>query len=205
MLYLAYKDGFILKCLTEMNAVRIGSPSGGYNGAVKWGETPEIQMSAKKKAQKAMTDGFVEQIKEIAAKDAQKGVYMSEDYVQHSRSHMRRTVSPNRSKPIAQAAAFIQKASNSYGTLLAKLLGGCSMKAYTGGLTPTAEVYAPNGEMIAAYTTAGTWIEIQTEAETKFLSESAGVYLEAYRAARAEINAQAAGNCGSAAGFSVSA
>ena len=61
------------------------------------------------------------------------------------------------------------------------------MKAYVGGLHPTAEVYAPNGEMIAAYTTAGTWKEIPTAAEEKFMSEAASVYLEAFRAARAEM------------------
>ena len=41
--------------------------------------------------------------------------------------------------------------------------------------------------MIAAYTTAGTWKEIPTAAEEKFMSEAASVYLEAFRAARAEM------------------
>ena len=155
--------------------------------AAKWGETPQIQMSAQKQAENAMTDRYILGIQEQAKKDAKAGVYMSEDYVQYSLSHMRRTVSPNRSKPVAQAAAYIQKASSRYGTLLARLLGGYSMKAYVGGLHPTAEVYAPNGDMIAAYTTAGTWKEIPTAAEEKFMSEAASVYLEAFRAARAEM------------------
>lgn len=167
--------------------MRIGSLSSNYNEAVKWGETPEIQISAQRKAENAMTDRYILGIQEQAKKDAKAGVYMSEDYVQYSLSHMRRTVSPNRSKPVAQAAAFIQKASNRYGTLLAKLLGGYSMKAYVGGFYPTAEVYAPNGEMIAAQTCAGTWIEVQTEAETKLIDASTEVYAEAYRAARAEM------------------
>lgn len=171
--------------------MRIGVSTGGYNEAVKWGETPEIQRAANKTAQNAMTDGFIEQIKEMAKKDAQKGVYMSDEFGQLRLSHMRKYVSPNRSQSVAQAAAFIQKASNRYGTLLAKLLGGYSMKAYVGGFYPTAEVYAPNGEMIAAYTTAGTWKEIPTAAEEKFMSEAAGVYLEAFRAARAEMKTAA--------------
>ena len=50
----------------------------GFSEAAKWGETPEIQRSAQKTAEKAMTDGFVSQIQEMAKKDAQKGVYMSE-------------------------------------------------------------------------------------------------------------------------------
>ena len=164
--------------------------------AAKWGETPEIQRAANKTAQNAMTDGFVGQIKEMAKKDAQKGVYMSDEFGQMRLAQMRKYVSPNRSKPVAQAAAYIQKASNRYGTLLARLLGGYSMKAYVGGLHPTAEVYAPNGEMIAAYTTAGTWKEIPTAAEEKFMSEAASVYLEAFRAARAEMKSASQATAG---------
>ena len=70
------------------------------------------------------------------------------------------------------------------------------MKAYVGGLHPTAEVYAPNGEMIAAYTTAGTWKEIPTAAEEKFMSEAASVYLEAFRAARAEMKSASQATAG---------
>ena len=168
----------------------------GISEAAKWGETPEIQRAANKTAQNAMTDGFVEQIKEMAKKDAEKGVYMSDEFGQMRLAQMRKHVSPNRSKPVAQAAAYIQKASNGYGTLLARLLGGYSMKAYVGGLHPTAEVYAPNGEMIAAYTTAGTWKEIPTAAEEKFMSEAASVYLEAFRAARAEMKSASQATAG---------
>ena len=168
----------------------------GISEAAKWGETPEIQRAANKTAQNAMTDGFVGQIKEMAKKDAQKGVYMSDEFGQMRLAQMRKYVSPNRSKPVAQAAAYIQKASNRYGTLLARLLGGYSMKAYVGGLHPTAEVYAPNGEMIAAYTTAGTWKEIPTAAEEKFMSEAASVYLEAFRAARAEMKSASQATAG---------
>ena len=161
----------------------------GISEAAKWGETPEIQRAANKTAQNAMTDGFVEQIKEMAKKDAEKGVYMSDEFGQMRLAQMRKHVSPNRSKPVAQAAAYIQKASNRYGTLLARLLGGYSMKAYVGGLHPTAEVYAPNGEMIAAQTCDGSWIEIQTKAETKLIDASTDIYAKAYSAARAEMNA----------------
>ena len=168
----------------------------GISEATKWGETPEIQRAANKTAPNAMTDGFVGQIKEMAKKDAQKGVYMSDEFGQMRLAQMRKYVSPNRSKPVAQAAAYIQKASNRYGTLLARLLGGYSMKAYVGGLHPTAEVYAPNGEMIAAYTTAGTWKEIPTAAEEKFMSEAASAYLEASRAARAEMKSASQATAG---------
>ena len=162
----------------------------GFSEAAKWGETPEIQRSAQKTAEKAMTDGFVSQIQEMAKKDAQKGIYMSEDFVQYRLSYMKRTVSPNRTQSVARAMMAMQRAANRYGTLLMKLLDGYSMEAHL-GMHPTAEVYAPNGEMIAAQTTGGQWIELHTEAEEKIMGESTMVYLEAYRAARAEIKAAA--------------
>ena len=142
-----------------------------------------------KKVENAMTDRYIAGIQEQAKKDAQKGVYMSEDYVKYSLSYVEKTVSPNRNKAIAQTTAYIQKASNGYGALLAKLFKGYSMKAYIGGFYPTAEVYAPNGEMIAAKTCGGTWTNIQTEAETKLIDASTEVYAKAYSAARAEMKA----------------
>lgn len=105
---------------------------------------------------------------------------------------MKKTVSPNRSRSIAQSAAYIQKASNRYGTLLAKLFEGYSMKADVGELYSIAEVYAPNGEIIAAQTCGGAWIKIQTEAETKLIDTSTEVYAKAYSAAaRTEMKANA--------------
>ena len=44
----------------------------GISEATKWGKTPEIQRAADKTTQNAMTDGFVEQIKEIARKTQKK-------------------------------------------------------------------------------------------------------------------------------------
>ena len=66
----------------------------GISEATKWGETPEIQRAANKTAQNAMTDGFVGQIKEMAKKDAQKGVYMSDEFGQMRLAQMRKYVSP---------------------------------------------------------------------------------------------------------------
>ena len=65
------------------------------------------------------------------------------------------------------------------------------MKAWVGGLVDTAEIYAPNGEMIAAYNSNGGWMEISTEAEDQFLHQAAQIYSDAFKEARAEINAAA--------------
>ena len=50
------------------------SVSRNLSEAAKWGETPEIQSAAQKTAEKAMTDGFVSQVQEMAKKGAQKGI-----------------------------------------------------------------------------------------------------------------------------------
>lgn len=42
--------------------------------AAKWGETPQIQMSAQKQAENAMTDRYILGIQEQAKKDAKAGV-----------------------------------------------------------------------------------------------------------------------------------
>ena len=55
----------------------------------------------------------------------------------------------------------------------------------------TAEIYAPNGEMIAGYNSNGGWTEVSTEAEYQFLNQADQIYYDAFKEARAEINAAA--------------
>ena len=104
--------------------------------------------------------------------------------------NMKQTVSPNRSRPVAQAMSLLQKSVNQYGTFLQKLLGGYSMEVHI-GTHSTVALFAPNGEIIAAQTSGGQRIELHMETEEKFMGESTMVYLKAYRAARAEIEAAA--------------
>ena len=54
-----------------------------------------------------------------------------------------------------------------------------------------AEVTAPNGEVIAFYSSNGGWTDIQTKEKHKHFNETASVYLQAYREARAEMRAAA--------------
>ena len=169
----------------------------GINKAAQQSNTSEIQKSAKKTVQKAMTDGYIEQIKEMAKRDAQNGTYMSDEFLQVKQAY----ISPNRSGLQGQAMSIMQRAATggSRGSLLMRLLGGYSMKAFFGACPQynTAEVYASNGELVGAYTSGGQWIEMPTEAESKFLAESDSVYFEAYRAARAEMNAASQATTGS--------
>ena len=77
---------------------------------VKWGQGPKIQKAEKRTAESAMTDGFVEKIKEYAKQDAKQGVYMSKGFIQFRLARMEQCVSPDRSGPKADVMSAIQAA-----------------------------------------------------------------------------------------------
>ena len=168
----------------------------------KFEKSPAVKKAAKKEAQAALTDDVVAQIKEHAKKDAQVNVYMQKDYIQMINSHKQQRVSPNRQEAISRAALEINSAPKGKGSadLLSMLLGKYSMKAWVGGLVDTAEIYAPNGEMIAAYNSNGGWMEISTEAEYQFLHQADQIYFDAFQEAREEINAASKGPAAEPAG-----
>ena len=159
----------------------------------KFEKSPAVIKAAKEEAQAALTDDVVAQIKEHAKKDAQVNVYQQKDYIQMINSHKQQRVSPNRQEAISRATLAINSAPKGKGSadLLSMLLGEYSMKAWVGGLVDTAEIYAPNGEMIAGYNSNGGWTEISTEAEYQFLHQADQIYSDAFKEARAEINAAA--------------
>ena len=159
----------------------------------KFEKSPTVKKAAKKEAQAALTDDVVAQIKEHAKKDAQVNVYMQKDYIQMINAHKQQRVSPDRQEAISRATLAINSAAKGKGSadLLSMLLGEYSMKAWVGGLVDTAEIYAPNGEMIAGYNSNGGWTEISTEAEYQFLHQADQIYSDAFKDARAEINAAA--------------
>ena len=170
----------------------------------KFEKTPAVKRAAKKDATAALTDDVIAQTKEHAKKDAQVNVYMQKDYIKMINSHKQQRVSPNRQEAIARADLAMKSATKGGKDLLSMLLGKYSMNAWLGGLVETAEVFAPNGEMIAAYNSNGGWMEISTEAEYQFLHQSAQIYSEAFREAREEINAASkspAEECGGSASF----
>ncbi len=157
----------------------------------KFEKTPAVKKAAKEKAQAALTDDVVVQIKEHAKKDAQVNVYQQKDYIQMINAHKQQRVSPNRQQAISRATLAMNSAvrGTGGGNLLSMLLGEYSMKAWMGGLVTTAEVCAPNGEMIAAFNSSGGWMEISTEAEYQFLHQADQIYSDAFKEAREEINA----------------
>ena len=159
----------------------------------KFEKSPAVKKAAQKEAQAALSDDVVAQIKEHAKKDAQVNVYMQKDYIQMINAHKRQRVSPNRQEAISRADLAMKSAAKGTGgsDLLSILLNKYSMKAWLGGLVETAEIYAPNGEMIAGYNSNGGWTEISTEAEYQFLNQADQIYYDAFKEARAEINAAA--------------
>lgn len=175
------------------------SPLSSRTGApVKWGQGPKIQKAEKRTAENAMTDGFVERIKEYAKEDARQGVYMSPEFNQMRLAHMKQYVSPDRDGPKAEVMSAIQAALKephpllqALEKILEKLSGGGSANLKISGVHQAAEVTAPNGEVIAFYSSNGGWTDIQTREEHKFFSESTTAYLQAYREARAEMRAAA--------------
>ena len=158
---------------------------------IKWGKN----RSAEKTAKSAMTGGFIEQIKTYAREDAKKGVYMSEGFSQMRLAHMKKSVSPDRSGPKAEVMSAIQAALKephpmlqALEKILETLSGGGSANLKISSIQQSAEIYASNGENIASYNSlGGGWTDIQTKEEHKFFSETAFVYLQAFREARAEM------------------
>ena len=174
------------------------NPLSSRTGApVKWGQGSKVQKAEKRTAESAMTDGFVEQIKKHAKEDAKRGVYMSPGFIQMRLAHMKQYVSPDRDGPKADVMSAIQAALKephpllqAVEKMLEKLSGGCSANLKISAVHQAAEVTAPNGEVIAFYSSNGGWTDIQTKEEHKYFSESASVYLQAYREARVEMKEQ---------------
>ena len=149
--------------------------------------------SAKRSAKNAITDGFAEQIRDLARKDAKKGICMDREYLQLRDSRMKKCISPDRSGSMAQvnsvmkALAQEQKRIEAY---LDRLFGNCFAKVKGDCIGQTAEIYSPEGEVIASYNSfGGGWTVIPTKAESNFIDETGAIYMQAFREARAEMRA----------------
>ena len=182
--------------------------------AARWGETPIIKKKAVEASKNAMTDDFVAKLQELARRDAQKGVGMSQEAIDLCHAQMSKHVSPDRSAPIAQMTQELQKAEKAHkgedptleflDRMLAQLkgkgrperivksfsglAGGCSGNLHSTPENQVATVFSPDGEEIAQYNTSGGgWMNLTTKAENQFLGDSNTVYKQAWDAARAEI------------------
>ena len=173
--------------------MKINSLTSGTSTAARLGKSENTQ-KAEKTAKNAITDGFVEKLKKYAKEDAKQGIYMSKGFIEFRLAHMKQFVSPDRSGPKADVMSAIQAALKephsmlqALEKILEKLSGGCSANLKISSIHQAAEVSAPNGEVIAFYSSNGGWTDIQTKEEHRFFSETASLYLQAYREARAEM------------------
>lgn len=146
---------------------------------------------------KSRWDSYLEQVKEQAQKDAASGVYMSDQLRALEDAYLARYISPNRAKAIAQVNGMLNTVAraNRSGQSILSLYGLPYSTRIQKGLTrTTAAVFDQNGEMIAAYhSDNGYWVSWPTKAETSAGEITGRTYLEAYRAAKAELAAQAQG------------
>jgi hypothetical protein len=183
--------------------------------AAKRGKTPIIQKKAVEASKNGMTDDFVKKLQELARRDAQKGTGMSQEAIDLRYAQMAKYVSPDRSAPIAQMSRELQKAAQEHREeqdpalefldrvierlkgrpsrivkSFSGLAGGCSGNLHSTPENQVATVYSPDGEEIAQYNTSGGgWMNLTTRAENQFLGDSSAIYMQAYDAARAEMNA----------------
>ena len=169
----------------------------GVNGTATFDGTSQIQKSAKKTVKNAITDGFVKQIQALAREDAQKGIYMDKGFSQLRRARMEQYVSPDRAGPMAKVNSVmntLKKEQERIKVYLERLFGDYSAEIKGDSTFRTAEVYSPEGELIASYSDFyGQWTTHQTKAELHFITETDMIYLQAFREARAEMNAVAQG------------
>ena len=169
----------------------------GTKGTATLGGTSQIQKSAKKTVENAITDGFVKQIETLAREDAEKGIYMDEKFSQLRRARMEQYISPDRAGPMAKVNSVmktLEKEQERIKVYLERLLGDYSAEIEGDSIFRTAEVYSPEGELIASYSSFyGQWTTHQTKAELNFITETDMIYLQAFREARAEMKATAQG------------
>ena len=165
----------------------------GASNTAKLGGASNIQTSAKKTVKNAITDGFVKQIQTLAHEDAEKGIYMDKEFIQLQRARMERYVSPDRASPMAKVNSIMKTLDQEQERIkvyLEHLFGDYSAEIKGDSTFRTAEVYSPEGELIASYSSFyGQWTIHQTKAELHFITETDMIYLQAFREARAEMNA----------------
>ena len=159
----------------------------------QFGQTSRVKKSEERTVKNAITDGFAEQIRDLARKDAKKGIYMDKEFSQLRRARMEKYVSPDRVGLMAKVDSLMKGLAQEQKRIevyLERLFGNYSAKVKGNSAVQTAEIYSPEGELIASYSSfSGRWTTHQTKAEFDFITETDMIYLQAFREARAEMKA----------------
>ncbi|NMM61658.1 hypothetical protein HBE96_02915 [Clostridium sp. P21] len=141
-----------------------------------------------KSTKSTQNNSLEESIIEMAKKDAYNGEYMGREFMALRRACVNK-VSPNRSLPMFQASNLMRNRytfTNELSYWIAKLLE-LPFKGESTGISfgqDTAQIYSPNGEMIAAYHWQSGWTSVPTSAEIAKSDELKFAYYKAYHEAR---------------------
>lgn len=143
-------------------------------------------------AELALTDGFVEQVKDYARRDAEVDIYMQSGYIDFVSAYKKTHILPERDAAIARVSAFIKDRSLTDGVVDSHVL--CLVEPLyfadvsVGYQQKTANIYDENGIMIAGYNSMDDqWTAVETFAERQFHHVVDQIYAAAYREARAEL------------------
>lgn len=138
----------------------------------------------------ALTDEFVEQIKDFARHDAEVNSYMRSGYMDFSAAYTKTHISPERDSAVARVSAFVEDCSLTDGVIEKHVL--CLVEPLyfadvsVGYHQITANIYDENGIMIAGYnSTDDHWAAVPTFEEMQFGYVEGQIYATAYREARA--------------------
>lgn len=147
---------------------------------------------SEKKSKSFLPDGVVENIQEMARKDASKGVYMDDEFIAYNKQYMQSHISPNRSKLISLLAPRLNSARYTNGLPSFFQLPGLPFTGIlqVGAATGASmSIYDNSRTEILSYDNRNGWLPHPSKEESRYQSETTAIYYEAYKAARAEMKA----------------
>ncbi len=151
-----------------------------------------------------LSDSLREMITEYAREDAAQNIYMGNKFLALRKSEVAK-VAPDRPAlmgKLNQEMADMKEIQEADERWLRLLFGEpYEAKFQSEGTGSAIHVYDGNGEEILTYTAGVGWHEKESKAETEVHGAFKAVYYDAFRAARQEINAGAAGCMEAQGGF----
>lgn len=135
----------------------------------------------------SLPDAVIENIREMARKDAQKDIYTDDEYIAYRYAYKNQHIFPDCSKLLMGLKGIffnLPRVVNRYQTF--SLMG---VQVDVDFYSAFSTFYNSNGEKIMTCDADGDVMEFPTEAERRYYKETTAIYAEAYDAARAEMKA----------------
>lgn len=143
--------------------------------------------------ERVLTPEYVALVEDCARRTARSYDSGLEEYNRLWRAQLERELSPQRKQAIERVSAMVEafSAEPGMGETILSLFGPFYTASIRRGVVTTAHICNERGVMIADYNSyGGQWTQLWTPEETQFINESARIYHEALRAARAELAEQ---------------